>query len=244
MECLCDLFFELSNGDRMNIMLSLLQERLKLSHVSQRLDMTVTEASRHLQRLSDIQLVSKDVDGTFGPTPYGELAVSLLSSLDFISENRQYFLEHVVSNIPYEFTNRLGELSTSSFEMDAVRVLAHCYEILQDAEDYIWTQSYQILPNHVPIIVDQIKNGVIFRGIFPEVIDLHPIFLPVVRTRSHVELRILATEKEAMIGFAHLTGMPHYSAFFSEDSKFIKWSKDVHQYYWDNSEPAMISQAL
>jgi predicted transcriptional regulator len=242
MEQLCDLLFELSSGERMNIMLSLLQERLKLSHVSQRLDMTVTEASRHLQRLSDIQLVSKDIDGTFGPTPYGELAVSLLPSLDFISENRQYFLEHVVSNIPYEFTNRLGELSTSSFEMDAVKVLAHCYEILHDAEDYIWTQSYQILPNHVPIILDQIGNGVIFRGIFPEVIDLHPTILPVVRTRRHVELRILASEKEAMTGFAHRTGEPHYSAFFSEDPKFIKWCKDVHHYYWESSKPATISQ--
>jgi len=242
MEHLCDLLFELSSSERMNIMLSLLQERLKLSHVSQRLDMTVTEASRHLQRLSNIQLVSRDADGTFGPTPYGELAVSLLSSLDFISVNRQYFLEHIVSNLPYGFVNRLGELSSSTYEMDAVKVLAHCTEILQKAEDYIWTQSYQLLPDHVPIIEDRIKNGVNFRGIFPEYIDLPVTLLPVIRTRHHVELRILATEKEAMTGFAHLTGKPHYSAFFSEDPKFIKWCKEVHHYYWESSEMATISQ--
>jgi len=172
MEHLCDLLFELSSSERMNIMLSLLQERLKLSHVSQRLDMTVTEASRHLQRLSNIQLVSKDVDGTFSPTLFGELAVSLLSGLDFISENRQYFLEHIVSNLQYGFVNRLGELSSSTYEIDTVKVLAHCTEIFKKAEDYIWVQSHLLFPDHVPIIEDRIKNGVDFRGIFPEYFDL------------------------------------------------------------------------
>jgi len=53
MEHLCDLLFELSSGDRMNIMLSLREQRLRLSHVAQRLEMTVTKASRHLQRLNE-----------------------------------------------------------------------------------------------------------------------------------------------------------------------------------------------
>ncbi len=241
MEDLCDLLFELSSNERMNIMLSLLEERLKLSHVSKKLNMTVTEASRHLQRLSEVQLIDKAVDGTFGPTPYGELAITLLSSLDFISVNRQYFLEHIVFNLPYEFISRLGELSSSTFEMDAVKVLAHCYDILREAEGNIWTQSYQILPNHVSIIEDRIKSGVNFQGIYPSELEIPTTLLPVVRTRSHVELRILATEKEAMTGFAHQTGKPHYSALFSEDPKFIKWCKDVHHHYWQRSKPAILS---
>ena len=63
MEDLCDLLFEFSSTERMNIMLSLQEERLKLSHVSNKLNMTVTETSRHLQRLSDIRLIEKDVGG-------------------------------------------------------------------------------------------------------------------------------------------------------------------------------------
>jgi len=71
MEHLCDLLFELSSGDRINIILSLREQRLRLSHVAQRLEMTVTEASRHLQRLSNIQLVSRDVEGLYGVTSFG-----------------------------------------------------------------------------------------------------------------------------------------------------------------------------
>lgn len=242
MEHLCDLLFELSSGERMNIMLSLIEQRLRLSHVAQRLEMTVTEASRHLQRLSDVQLIDKEVDGTFGPTPYGELAITLLSGLDFVSVNRHYFLEHMASNLPYGFVNRLGELSSSTVEMDAVKVQARVTEMIQKAEDYIWAQTYQHLPYNVRIVEDRIKNGVDFRGIFPDYIDLPVTLLPVIRTRHHIELRILATEKEAMTGFAHLTGKPQYSAFFSEDPKFIKWCKEVHHYYWESSKPATISQ--
>lgn len=242
MEHLCDLLFELSSGERMNIMLSLIEQRLRLSHVAQRLEMTVTEASRHLQRLSDVQLIDKEVDGTFGPTPYGELAITLLSGLDFVSVNRHYFLEHMASNLPYGFVNRLGELSSSTVEMDAVKVQARVTEMIQKAEDYIWAQTYQHLPYNVPIVENRIKNGVDFRGIFPDYIDLPVTLLPVIRTRHHIELRILATEKEAMTGFAHLTGKPQYSAFFSEDPKFIKWCKEVHHYYWESSKPATISQ--
>lgn len=53
MENLCGLLFELSSAERMNMLNSLRNERLKLSHLAKRLDMTVTETSRHLQRLSD-----------------------------------------------------------------------------------------------------------------------------------------------------------------------------------------------
>ncbi|UCD45075.1 MAG: hypothetical protein JSV27_00785, partial [Candidatus Bathyarchaeota archaeon] len=117
--------FELSSNERMNIMLNLLEERLKLSHVSRKLDMTVTEASRHLQRLSDIQLIEKDVEGMFGPTRFGRLAIKLLSSLDFISMNKQYFLDHDVSNLPDELISRINELSFGTLNTDVVRVLPY-----------------------------------------------------------------------------------------------------------------------
>lgn len=83
MENLCDLLFELSSAERMNMLNSLRDERLKLSHLAKRLDMTVTETSRHLQRLSDADIVARDTDGTYSLTPLGGLALQLLGSLSF-----------------------------------------------------------------------------------------------------------------------------------------------------------------
>ena len=235
MEALCDLLFELSSSERMNIMQSLLQESLKLSHVSQKLDMTVTEVSRHLQRLSDVQLVHKEVDGRFSPTKYGELAIMLLSSLTFISENRQYFLQHDVSNLPYEFSNRLGELVSSTYEIDTIRLLDRVFKILEEADEYIWAQSYQLSPQTVPPIQRKVENEVEFRGIYPKDIVIPSDLEHHIRFLDNIEIRILVTDKEAMAGFKHQSEQPRYTGFFSKDSKFIKWCKDVHQYYWQQA---------
>lgn len=232
---LCDLLFELSSEERMNIMRSLLQESLKLSHVSKELDMTVTEASRHLQRLSDVQLVQKEVDGRFSPTKYGELAVMLLSNLNFISENRRYFLEHDVSNLPYEFTNRLGELVSSTYENDSVRLIARVFKILEEADEYMWAESYQLSPNMVPLIQEKVESEVEFRGIYPTNITIPSGLERHVRFLDKIEVRILVTDKEAMAGFKHQSEQPSYTGFFSRDSKFIKWCKDVHRHYWEEA---------
>jgi predicted transcriptional regulator len=65
----------------MKILSNLSKEALKLSHLAQRQDMTVTEASRHLQRLNDADLISKDVKNLYKITPYGRLILSLLPTL-------------------------------------------------------------------------------------------------------------------------------------------------------------------
>jgi predicted transcriptional regulator len=103
------------------------KQRLKLSHISKRLDMTVTEASRHLQRLSEAKLVEKDVEGLYKLTPFGELTLSLLPSFDFISKHRDYFTTHTISHLPHEFINRIGDLLNCTFT-DDVMVAFHSVE--------------------------------------------------------------------------------------------------------------------
>ena len=242
MEDLCDLLFEFSSTERMKIMRSLLEERLKLSHVSKKLDMTVTETSRHLQRLSDIQLIDKDVEGTFGPTPYGELAIKVLSNLDFISQNRRYFLEHDVSNLPNELISRINELSLGTLNTDIVRVLPYVNSMFQEANEYIWVMSYtRALPSTIPIVEEKIKNGVSLLRIFPEGVVSRPSDTPTTitgprRTLPIVDVRVVMTENEAMCSFPLMNGKIDYTSFIGKDPKFHKWCKDAFLYYWERSK--------
>ncbi len=244
MENLCDLLFEFSSAERMNIMQSLLEERLKLSHVSKKLDMTVTEASRHLQRLSDVHLIDKDIDGTFGPTPYGELAIKLLSSLDFISSNRQYFLEHDVSTIPDEFISRINELTLVKLNTDVVSVLPHVNTMLQEANEYIWILSYaRTLPNTLSIVEEKIKSGVDVRRIHPEnriPSPNTPILADPRRILQSIDVRIVMTENEAMCSLPLMDGKIDYTSFIGKDPKFHKWCKDVFLYYWEKAKPVFM----
>lgn len=244
MENLCDLLFEFSSAERMNIMQSLLKERLKLSHVSKKLNMTVTEASRHLQRLSDVHLIDKDIDGTFGPTPYGELAIKLLSSLDFISSNRQYFLEHDVSTIPDEFISRINELTLVKLNTDVVSVLPHVNTMLQEANEYIWILSYaRTLPNTLSIVEEKIKSGVDVRRIHPEnkiPSPNTPILADPRRILQSIDVRIVVTENEAMCSLPLMDGKIDYTSFIGKDPKFHKWCKDIFLYYWEKAKPVFM----
>ena len=246
MELLCDLLFELSSGERMNIMLILVEQRQRLSHVAQRLDMTITEASRHLQRLSDSLLVSKDPEGLYGVTSFGELALSLLSSLGFASENRQYFLEHDTSLLPHEFRNRIGELSNCEFDSDTVRVFEHARKLLLNAEDYIWIQSYQHLLWNQPIVIEKIKDGVDFRFILPEnttpppEYEPDPTLIKATRTLERLASRILITEEEASLSLPNSDGRIDYAAFTSRDPAFLKWCGDLFLFGWERAKPMVL----
>ena len=88
MKRLQNILFELSSEERMSLMLELQKHKSKLSPISRKLDLTVAETSRHLQRLSEAGLVQKDVNGIYAVAPFGALVLSLLSSLGFVSKHR------------------------------------------------------------------------------------------------------------------------------------------------------------
>lgn len=243
MEELCKLLFELSSPERMGILLEIQSQGLKLSHISQKLDLTVPEASRHLQRLSKAKLVRKNVEGLFELTALGSLVLSLLSSLKFVSENDQYFLGHDTSHIPIEFIGRLGELSSGEFGADVMTGFRIAEMMLQDAREYIWIMSDQVLSNVAPIIVDKMKNGVEFRFISPEKLVLPPGVRPAPgaqrRALPKVEAIILMTEKEAIFCLPDKDGKIDYVPLIGKDARFHRWCRDLYIHYWERANPAL-----
>ena len=245
MDDLCDVLFEFSSTERMRIMKSLLDERLKLSQVSKNLDMTVSEASRHLQRLSDIQLIEKDTDGAFGPTIYGRAAVRLLAGLEFVSGNHEYFLEHDILGLPDAFVDRIGALSYANLNTDIVRVLAYVNDMFQEADEYMWVMSYSYgLPSVIPVVEERLEKDVKLRQIVPEDLvqyrgDTVNIFGSW-RVLPKLDLRLMMTEKEAMCSLPSLDGKPDYTSFIGKDQRFLSWCKDLYLYYWEKAEPIVI----
>ncbi len=222
----------------MNLLQKLQKQRMKLSHVSEKLDMTVTEASRHLQRLSDAKLIQKDVDGQYGLTHFGNLTLSLLSGICFISRNTRYFLEHDLTHLPPEFVERIGELSSIPHETSDVMTSFRLSEImLQQSTEYMWIMSDQILTTTLPIIGERMKNGVEFRFIFPEHIVPPPGVKPEPKAQRRrlpkVEEIILMTEKEAMFGFPDLNGKMDYALLVGKDPNSHKWCKDLYLHRWN-----------
>ena len=240
---LSGLLFELSSDERMTILENLHKEELKLSHIAKRQDITIPEASRHLQRLSEAQLIQRDSGGSYNLTSYGELVLRQLSGLDFILGNRQYFLEHDTSHLPYKFISRIGELSLGSLNKDALACIAYAELALKQAEEYSWSLTDQVIASSSTIIEEKIKAGIKIRSILPEKLVIPPGYNPPYgverRTLPKIDIRVMVTEKEAMLGLPFLSGQMDYAQIISKDPKFCEWCRDLYLFYWEKAKPIL-----
>ncbi len=92
------LFYELASEDRLAILRELCNYSLKMQDIARKLDLTATEASRQLQRMSQAKLIERGPEGTYSTTEFGRLLLILSSSMDFVYKNDDYFLAHNVGS--------------------------------------------------------------------------------------------------------------------------------------------------
>jgi predicted transcriptional regulator len=241
MEALCDLLFELSNEDRLKILLGLEKGSKNLIKIAKELNTSAQGTSRNVARLVETAIVSRNPDGEYELTPYGSVSLKLLSSYEFLSRNVQYFLNHDVSVLPYQFINRLGELNVSSFHRDFITNYVLELEMAKQAEEYVYSMGDQFNAHSPPIVAEKLKLGVKIRTIFPETVVPPPGFRPVAgvdrRLLPKVQVCVTMTDKKAMFELPTLDGRMDGENFVSEDPKFRRWCLDLFNYYWDQGKP-------
>ncbi len=245
MERLPKLLFELSSPERMGILLELERNRFRLSQLARKLNLTVTEASRHLSRLSEARLIQKSVDGSYRLTDYGRLVLSQLSGINFLTKHQGYFLEYDTSCLPYEFAGRIGELENAEFGDNIYGNLESTENGFREAEEFIWVLTDQIVKALIPPVIEKVKHPFDFRFICPEAIMPSDDKAPLPSTFSGVQKRVLpkvnmiviVTDKASGFCLPHRNGKLDYRNFSGTDVKFRKWCKDLFLHYWNKARP-------
>jgi predicted transcriptional regulator len=244
LEQLSGLLFELANEDRLKILLEIHAKPMRLTQISEKLELTVQETSRHLQRLGEAKLLVKDSEGMHSLLPYGEYVLRELSGLEFLSLHREYFTTHTLSNLPEEYISRLGELKDCTFTDDIMLAFSKAEQLIAEAQEYVWIIGNQVLMSTLPYLEAAIKRGAQFRLMLPEDLVPPPGFKPLPtipgrverRTLKHVDVIMTISEKEARVGFLSRDGKLDPSAFESTDAKAQKWCKDLYSYLWENAK--------
>ena len=237
------LFFDLASESRIDIIRELKEQNLKNNELAGKLDLTATEAFRQLQHLTEALIVQRLPDGTYTITNYGKLALQLLQSLEFTFEHKEYFLNHDVWRLPYQFVNRIGELSRSTLSMDTIENINRAGRMFNESEKYAWAMGEKVLQSLGPAMTDPISKGVKFRFMGGE--SSLPNFNHVPGEVPHIELRtltdvpaaIVCTEKDACICLPSTEGRMDYAAFYGKDQMFVNWATDLFLYYWDKGKP-------
>jgi predicted transcriptional regulator len=235
------LFYELASEDRIAILKELCLSRLKMQDIARKLDLTATEASRQLQRMSQAKLLERRPEGTYSTTQFGMLLLKLSASMELVYKNDDYFLAHDTTKIPLPFVNRIGELSQAILIADLNLDLARWETLIKSAKEYVWVITPQAMGHLSRVMADKLLEGVKLRSIFREDIRESKASFP---SGKNVERKLLPavpvimiiSEKEASVSFPRLDGNIDYPSFFGTDSIFLKWVNDLYIHYWEQAK--------
>ena len=237
------LFFDLASESRLGIIRELKEQNLKNNELGAKLDLTATEAFRQLQHLTEELIISKLPDGTYTITNYGKITLQLIQSLEFTFEHKEYFLNHDVWRLPYQFVNRIGELSRSTLSMNTIENINRAVNMFSEADNYAWVMGEKVLESLGPAMARPTSKGAKFRFIGYE--SLLPNFNHVPGETPHIELRtltdvpitIVCTDKEAAVCLPSTEGRMDYAAFYGKDQMLMNWVRELFLYYWDKGKP-------
>ena len=146
------LFFELAGDLRLSMLTKLRQKQYRLSQIAMELDATLQESHRNMIRLIDSGLVSKDSEGDLFLTPYGKTIVSLIPSFDFLFDQKEYFLEHSLGELPLKFIQRIGALHNCEVVHGVMAILQRWKALYTDSNKYIKEIMSQVPLDLIEII--------------------------------------------------------------------------------------------
>jgi predicted transcriptional regulator len=261
---LSDLFFELSNDTRIDILRHLCGESQRLTDLSKHLNLPAQEISRQLSRLVKLSMVYKDSEGLFHATPFSLHLLELVPSYDFLYSHRDYFTTHTMNELPNILISRIGELNNCTYQQDIMMVLHRLEDTLRAAEEYIHIMLDQMVSHTMPILEEKVKSGVefhflttknlnpppgIWRRFNVKLSDLNNPSLLDTRFIDAVPMGLIITEKEVgLISFKTVEGKIDYIGFNGADEMCHRWSSDAFEYCWagasENWPKELLEKAL
>ncbi|MCW4012539.1 MAG: hypothetical protein NWF07_06040 [Candidatus Bathyarchaeota archaeon] len=241
---LYELFFELSNEDRVNILRLLQREHINLTNISTKLELRNQESSRHLSRLEESRLVHKNTDGTYQVTAFAELILRKQDEIGFLLEHRDYFNSHSLDGLPSDLVAKLGVLANSEHVDDTLIALQVVKRIIDESEEYLFRLSDQFLMVLMDPIVAATDRGIHYCFIYSANIKVPPDATDTVRlrgardrgnffsyTHENVSAFMVMSEKEVMLAFPKLDGSYDYTGFNSTDIEVLRWCKELYEYH-------------
>ena len=248
-----DNFLELASTQRLHILFKLLQKKSTPTSIAKELNATKQEVHRNFRRLEDGGLIEKDNDGKYTLTTFGQTMCSQVPSLVFLSQNRKYFEEHNLGDIPHKFKMRCGQLAHCTHIKGFSKVMEQWKSIYKNSDEYIYEILSEVPLDLIEPLVKRIKKGVKFNYIFSESAvvpkgrksllkklgfdKLMEKGLVERKMKNNVQIVLVLSEKEACVLFPNKEGEADLSEMlYSNDSMFQEWCLDYFRYCWYGSD--------
>jgi predicted transcriptional regulator len=237
-----ELMFELSHPGRLKALRILSENPHRLTDLSKVLDLTSAEISRHLRRLSNADLITKDSNGRYTLTPFGGIILFELSKLNFLTSHSQYFSTHDVSVIPDEL-RWLNAMSKSEMTIGTLEIMSLVEDLTKNAKRHVHLISAQPLRAVTPITLKMAEQGIEVRMVYQEGADVPYEYrakknLPIeVRTLDKVQLALKLNESTGGIALPDMEGKIDFGfALTGSDPHFLKWVELLFDHFWQKAD--------
>jgi len=248
---LSELLFELSGSTRLDMLHTLETGPLTFTKIKGQMDLTSSEASRQIERLTGMKLIEKVVGGGYFITPFGRLVLSFLPSIDFVFDHRDYFLSHDTSPIPEELIMRFGDLSSAVFMKGTVEIMNFMQKRMQNTKKYHCVMSDGMIRLFIPYVVRKVESGIAFSMIFPvtfkkelsaildKYADIEDSMRNIrIRTLESVHVGVGITDCGGALKLPDFNGnVDHSTMLVGSNPAFCRWCRDLYMYYWEQAEP-------
>jgi len=240
-EELSKLFFELASESRLSILQKLQHKGLRMQEVARSLGLGDTETSRQLQRLSEAMLIEKQPDGAYTITQNGKLLLEFSRSFEFVVKFKQCLVTRDLSRLPYQFINRLGELSAANLITDVSETMNTIEYIISASEKSLLCMGRKPMKSLSEKAGEPVEKGVSLKLLFDEA---NKNYYKSYVENEYFEKRVIPTvpaimvisEKCAAINLLSLDNRQDVKMFYGQDQKILKWASDLFLYFWDQGK--------
>jgi len=245
-------FLELASEQRLKILDELSKKPSRIAVMAKKFDATSQEIHRNLERLVRAKLAKKGMNDHYHITTAGNVMISQLPLVKFLTKNADYFESHNLGDIPLKFTKRLGVLDSCRHIKGVTSVLEKWRSIYSGANEYVYDVLSESPPGITEPLLRKISKGVKYRHIISKglvepknrekILEKFGYYDYIKqgkikrKTTKSVVIVLILNEKEAGVIFSIDNDEPDLRhMFYGIDSKFHEWCVDFFEYLWKKS---------
>ena len=252
-ESIAEYFLELASEQRLRILNELSVRPSRINKLAKKLQVTPQEIHRNLERLAVAGMVKKGLEDHYVITTPGNVMLSQMSLVSFLTKNKKFFDVHNLDDLPLKFTKRLGVLEGCQHIKGVTAVLDKWRKIYVNSKEYVCDILSESPPEMMSPLLKRINKGVMYQHIIskefvePEGRDEslekmgYYTFIEKkqIQRREHdfVSVILLINEKEAGVVFSTSNNEPDLrNMFYGTGSGFHEWCLDYFEHMWKESK--------
>jgi predicted transcriptional regulator len=239
------LMFELSHPERLKVLKMLSENHMRLSHISNNLEVTTAEVSRHLDRLTKARLIERDSENYFYITPFADVVLSEYSNFEFLTKNLEYFINHNLTLLPAHL-HWFNFMAKGEFVKGTLEISSMIKETSANAKKHIKVISAEVMRGLVELDCKRNDEGIVYRKIYPKDAEFPKEYTErmgdtfEIKTLEYIPLALKMNEKLAGIVFRDMSGKVDYSyGLVGEDPDFMLWIEAIFDYFWKKAKPVI-----